>query len=322
MKLLKIIAIVVLLALAGLAILFYEGDIPAEVVDARYTSPTSQFLNLGENGRIHFRDEGNHRAPALVLLHGSNASLHTFEPWVNQLGDDYRLVSIDLPGHGLTGAIPSDNYALENFVATVHRVAEHLQLKSFAIAGNSMGGAVAWQYAITYPNEATALVLIDTAGVPVDRKRESAVPAFALLQQPWFRSIAVNIDPYYLIEQGLRASFVNQSLVDEDMVHRYYKMNLREGTRQATIRRFEQSGNRRTIAAGDITIPTLIMWGKEDAVIPFAYGQKLEELIPQAKTAYYDNVGHIPMEEVPEQSAADVADFLATLNAGIDQAER
>ena len=87
--------------------ILFQGDIPTDVVDARYTSANSQFSELGDLGRVHYRDEGRRQAPPIVLLHGSNASLHTFEPWVTRLEDKFRVVTIDLPGHGLTGAIPS-----------------------------------------------------------------------------------------------------------------------------------------------------------------------------------------------------------------------
>ena len=95
MKILKFLGLTLLVLIGLGAIFLYEDDIPKDVVDARYRSPASQFLNLGENGTIHYRDEGNRNGPAIVLLHGSNASLHTFEPWVQRLMDRYRLVSIE-----------------------------------------------------------------------------------------------------------------------------------------------------------------------------------------------------------------------------------
>ena len=113
MKILKIILATIVVLFVGLGIFFYKGEIPADEVDAKYTSPESQFLSMDNGARVHFRDEGNPDAEAIVLVHGSNASLHTWEPWVVELGIDYRLVTMDVPARGLTGATPDRNYSSE-----------------------------------------------------------------------------------------------------------------------------------------------------------------------------------------------------------------
>ena len=329
MKVLKFLGLALAIVLLVLVALFYEGDIPKDVVDARYASPNSQFLDLGDAGRIHFRDEGNHRRAPIVLLHGSNASLHTFEPWVSELGGQYRLISIDLPGHGLSGEIPAGDYSRQRMIDTVAAVADYLALESFVIAGNSMGGGVAWRYALAYPAQVRGLILIDaSAGFkPGDGNdpnatsqssgRSGTVMAFELLKQPWFRQIASKFDPYYLVAQGLRSAYNDSPVVDEALIMRYYDLNLREGTRSATLQRFDQgtsSGDWETVLEpGMIEAPTLIMWGMKDTVIPFAFASRLAEAIPHANTAYYEDVGHIPMEEIPARSAADVATFMASL---------
>ena len=79
-------------------------EIPRSVLEAKYATPPSQFLALKDVPRVHYRDQGPKTAPVLVLVHGSNASLFTWEPWVARLGDTFRIVTIDMPAHGLTGA--------------------------------------------------------------------------------------------------------------------------------------------------------------------------------------------------------------------------
>ena len=105
--------------LAILVFLIYSGtylDVPREELESRYAIGASQFLNLDDGSRIHYRDEGNDNGPVIVLLHGFNASLFNFEKLVPLLSEDFRLVSLDLPAFGLTGSVPSGEYTTENFM--------------------------------------------------------------------------------------------------------------------------------------------------------------------------------------------------------------
>ncbi|HUB85461.1 MAG TPA: alpha/beta fold hydrolase, partial [Rhizomicrobium sp.] len=158
--------------LIGLAILagafwfFSDPDIPRSVLEAKYATPPSEFIMLPDGARAHVRDQGNKNGPVLVLVHGSNASLFTWEPWVARLHNDFRIVTMDMPGHGLTGAVPDQDYSQEGMVKFVDEVADKLGLKKFAIGGNSMGGGVAARYAEEHPDRVTALILVDAAGEP------------------------------------------------------------------------------------------------------------------------------------------------------------
>src|SRR6476661_4331120 len=99
-----------LLLLAGVFWYSSQPDIPRAVLEAKYAVPPSQFLTLTDGTRAHVRDRGPRDALALVLVHGSNASLFTWEPWVKRLSDRFHIITLDLPGHGLTGAVPNGDY--------------------------------------------------------------------------------------------------------------------------------------------------------------------------------------------------------------------
>jgi pimeloyl-ACP methyl ester carboxylesterase len=311
-----IAALLALLLIGGVVV--FEGDRPAGEIDARYTSAASQFLTLPNGARVHFRDEGRRDGMPLVLVHGSNASLQTWEPWVGLLGDTYRVITLDLPGHGLTGRVPDDDYSMAAYVATVAAVADHLGVGRFVLGGNSMGGGVTWQFALAHPERVSAMLLVDAVGLWSWREQgpprgEGSPIAFRLLGQDWFRGIARNLDPKPLIKQGLEASFYDPKLVDDAMIERYYDMAMREGSRAATLIRF---GSLRAAAGapepdlGQLEQPTLILWGEHDNLIPPEVGQKFAEVLPNAKLIVYPDAGHIPMEEVAERSAADVRAFL------------
>lgn len=318
MNILKFLAFLFFLVIVAGIIVLYEGDIPKDVVDARYSNPSSQFLDLGDAGRIHYRDDGNRRSPALLLIHGSSASLHTFEPWVERLSAEFRVITLDLPGHGLTGEVPSGDYSTESFIKVVNALTAHLSLNEFVLGGNSMGGRVAWNYAIEYPDQLRGLILIDASGPAAwseaGQDRNSAVLIFDLLRKPWFRAIATKLDPYYVTQQGVRAAYNNASIVDENLIMRYYDLNMRAGTRKATIDRFQQYDPRGARNPSDVTTPTLIMWGEEDVLTPFGLARKFESAIADHRTAYYAGIGHIPMEETPDQSAEDIAEFMREVN--------
>ena len=319
---------------AGFAIAFviacfwlFEGDFPIDEVDAKYANAASEFLQMPDGTRVHYRDEGRPGAPAVVLIHGSNASLQTWEPWVAELGEDYRVVTLDLPGHGLTGRTLVDDYSTETYVAVVKALVEHLQLRTFVLGGNSMGGGVTWRYTLAHPGDVRALILVDASGLPTWRRTQttgqtttaadgesrSTPLAFSLLRQPWFQGIARYIDPYLLVAQGLKASHYDPTFVDDALIARYYDLSMRAGTRDATLKRFSSwrgGAEVPTWDLGEIKQPSLILWGAADAVIPSSVGDRFAQALPDARLIVYPQIGHIPMEEIAVQSAADVREFL------------
>ena len=315
----------VLSILVSLGIWLYQGDLPAEVVDAKYTSPSSQFLTLDDGARIHFRDEGNRTGLPVVLIHGSMASLHAWTPWVGRLGKTYRIVTLDLPAHGLTGAVPSGDYSGAAQLRVVQAVTSHLNLDAFVLGGNSMGGGVSWRYALEHPESVLALILVDASGPSAwyqaqrEAKPDKASPlAFKLLGQSWFRAIAARIDPYYLAVQGAKSAYNDSPVVTDALIMRYYELALRAGTRDAILGRFNswQGPVRQPEDLSVLMQPTLILWGREDSVISVTTADQFQEAMPHSQVIIYDGVGHAPMEEVPERSAEDVRRFLKALNRG------
>lgn len=311
----------IVLALAVIFISVVQFDVPREQLVGRYAGGASQFVTLPSGASAHIRDEGLAAGPVLVLIHGSNASLHTWEPWVAELDDSYRLISMDLPGHGLTGRVPGDDYSRAGMAAFVVEVMDMLRVERFAVAGNSMGGGVAAQLALTQPERVSALILVDSAGIPVARDEDDVPLAFRIARMPVLSKIMSFILPRSLVEEGVRKVFVDQSKVTDEMISRYFDLSLHEGNRDATRIRFSgyASQDEEAFAArlGEITMPTLIMWGDKDGLIPVSAAHEFKARIPHADLVIYENVGHVPMEEVAEESAEDVRRFLTrALGAG------
>ena len=314
MRWLLIILAVIAAALGIGYVAFSKPDIPRAVLEAKYATPPSQFVILSDGARAHYRIRGAADAPTLVLLHGSNASLFTWEPWSKTLSDKFRVVSVDLPGHGLTGAVPSRDYSTKGMATFVAEFADKIGLQKFALAGNSMGGGVAARFAETYPERVTALVLVDAGGMPT--KMGDRIPlAFKLLRMRWLQPILAKLDPKPLAREGLDKAIVRKAVLTDQMVDLYSDMALLEGTRNATFERFNQTGEDFDYVknhVGALKMPVLILWGEQDHLIPVAAAHAWNAAIPGSKLIIYPATGHIPMEEVADQSAADVRKFLST----------
>lgn len=308
-----LIPLAMLLAAIVAFLLLRIPDTDRDAMIARYGGPNATFAAGPAGQRIHYRDQGRRDGPAIILLHGSNASLHTWEPLVERLGGDYRVVTLDLPGHGLTGGTPDKDYGAGGMMAAVDVVAARLDLDHFILGGNSMGGWVAWRYAVDHPERISALLLLDAAGMPLRKgeKRPESNIGFRILQYPLGRWLATRITPRALVEQSVRGSVSRQEIVDDAMIDRYWELLRFPGNREATVLRArtdrEPAMEKR---AAEIKAPTLILFGKEDALINASAAQSFHERIAGSEVVLLDGIGHIPMEETPDATAAAIADFL------------
>jgi len=302
-----------LVAILALFLALRTSDTDRDAMIAKYSGPAGAFVAGPAGQRIHYRDQGQRSGPTIILLHGSNSSLHTWEPLVDRLGGDYRVVTLDLPGHGLTGGTPDKDYSADGMAAAVDVVAAKLGLDHFILGGNSMGGWVAWRYALAQPDRVDALLLLDAAGMPL-RKGEKAPESnvgFRILKYPFGRWLATQITPRALVEQSLRGSVAKQAIVDDAMIDRYWELLRFPGNREATVLRARL--NREPAMAdrfGSIKAPTLILFGKQDRIINASAAQSFHERLPGSEVVLLEGVGHLPMEEAPDATAAAIADFL------------
>lgn len=301
-----------LLAVAALLAWGYAPDTDPAAMKAKYANAASRFVDVGGGLTVHLRDEGNPSGPVLVLLHGSNASLHTWDPWVERLGAKYRIIRLDQIGHGLTGPNPTGQYDSAAFVGTLDALLGKLGVERFALAGNSMGGYVAWEYALAHPGKLTHLVLIDAGGPPDDPNRKLPI-GFRIARTPGLNRIMNVISPRSVFEASLHQSVSNQAIVIPATVDRYWELNRYPGNRNATRLRFGQytARGRNADRLGQIAVPTLILWGAQDKLIPVSGADWFAARIKGARKIVYPGIGHLPMEETPDRSAADVDAFLS-----------
>lgn len=300
-------------------VIFRTPDTDAAEMRAKYGGPPSQFVEIGNGVTVHLRDEGPKDAPAILLLHGSNADLHTWEAWAQALKEQYRVVRFDQVGHGLTGPDPQDDYSRANYVEDIREVADKLGIDKFVLAGNSMGGKHALAFAVAYPERLTGLVLVDGSGGPMrdkpaDTKKDSGNIGFKIARMPGINLLAEQITPRSLIARSLEQSVSVKSVASEAAVDRYWELLRFPGNRRATLKRFSLPYDPLAEAEiAGVATPTLILWGEEDRLIPVEAGRWLAEVMPDSRLVVYPDIGHLPHEEAVEATLADLVPWLDAL---------
>lgn len=262
---------------------------------ARWAQPPSQFLSV-DGMQVHVRDEGpRDDALPIILLHGTSASLHTWDGWSKSLIGSRRVVRFDLPAFGLTGPQPQNDYSIAAYVRFVVDVMDQLGIKSCVLVGNSLGGQIAWSTALAQPQRVSKLVLVDSAGYPL---QSTSVPiGFRIARTPGLRVLMEHVLPRGVVDSSVRNVYGDPSKVTPELVDRYYDLTLRTGNRKALAYRMEQlwSGDEASIRT--LQVPTLILWGAKDHLIPVETAQQFASDIKGSQLVVFDGLGHVPHEE-------------------------
>jgi pimeloyl-ACP methyl ester carboxylesterase len=308
----------VLLMASALALALSRApDRSVQSLVARWAVPPSEFIDL-DGQLVHLRDVGPRGdGLPLVLLHGTSASLHTWEGWSRALQGQHRVISVDLPGFGLTGPwsgrYASWSYRGDDLARFVLEVLDHLHVKRFAIAGNSLGGEVAWRVASLAPERVQRLVLVDAAGYELNP--ESVPIGFRIARLPGINRLMEWLLPRGVVEASVRDVYGDPSKVTPQLVDRYFELTLREGNRAALVRRFQaQALDQQAVDANvarirALQMPTLLIWGGHDRLIPPANAQRFHADIAGSRLVMFDALGHVPQEEDPAATAAALLAF-------------
>ena len=304
-----------LLLLAGLVFFLLAGivavwapDQPVSALAPRWAQAPSQFVLVGTM-LAHLRDEGPRDDPApIVLLHGTSDSLHTWDGWSAALRGQRRVIRFDLPGFGLTGPHPQADYSIDAYVQFVLALLDTLDVQTFVLGGNSLGGQIAWQTAHAQPQRVRQLVLVDAAGYPVPPQD---VPVGFRLARSWPANRLLEwVFPRGLVRSSLRNVFGDPDQVNADVIDRYYDMAVRAGNRRALVQRLALSEPDESRRIRDLRIPTLVLWGERDRLIPLQSARRFAQDIPGAQLVVLEGLGHVPQLEDAPRSVAEVQRFL------------
>jgi len=288
----------------------WTPSIEFDAMQQKYTNEHSKFIISEEGDLLHYRDQGKRSAPVLIFIHGTGDSLHTWEPLITRLEARYSLISLDLPGHGLTGAQSNRDYSMSTFVGAVIGLMDELSIKQAHLVGNSLGGAVAWETSLAASERVKSLVLLAPSGAPKKSGSKSNI-GFKLLQSPIGPFLVKRFTPRFVIEQSLLQTVVDPSLVNSQMVDRYWEMLCLKGNRQAMLDLFRTSRNPESWRRlSSIKQATLIVWGSEDNLLNPEMADVFKQNIENSELRILPNVGHLPMLESPEALFDLISEFI------------
>lgn len=306
---LLLVGLVTLGVFAGAGVVAtWAPDRSVEQLSARWAQSPSQFVNvLGM--QVHIRDEGPRDDPyPVVLLHGTSDSLHTWEGWSQNLKGQRRVIRFDLPAFGLTGPDAENDYSIAAYVRFVTAVVDNLGVRSFVLAGNSLGGQIAWNTALALPQRVHQLVLVDAAGYPL--QPQSVPMGFQIARMPGARALMEYVLPRGVVESSVRNVYGDPSRVTPGLVDRYYELTLRAGNRKALASRLDQRFSGDEARIKNLKVPTLILWGAKDHLIPLDNAKRFTADIAGSKLVVFDDLGHVPQEEDAQKTAAALKVFL------------
>ena len=298
-------------AIAGLGLWLYwrAPDIAFAALEKTYAGPASRYADLGEGVRLHYRDQGNPNGTPVVLVHGFGDNAFSWDGWAKVLAAKYRVLSLDMPGHGLTRTPATFPAAPDAYADLIDRWAQATGIARFAVAGNSMGGGVAWQLALRHPARVDRLILVDAAGWPSETLKNPPL-AFRLMRYKLGRDFITSIDNTPLIRAGLLNNVVDKSVVTDAFVKRWADLQRAPGHRTILMSLRPGSMQASAPALAKIAVPTLIEWGDADPLIEVSAARKFHDAIPGSRLIVYPRVGHLPQIEIPERSATDALRFL------------
>jgi pimeloyl-ACP methyl ester carboxylesterase len=254
------------------------------------------------------------RGHPVVLLHGLAANKLSWLPLLGPLAERYRVIAVDLPGHGESSKRRGD-HTPAYFGAVTRRLIDELGLEKVAFVGNSMGGRIALEVSATTPDRVSALVLLG--------------PALAGLPFPFIAKL-LRVVPTEIgaVPLPMRRRMVARTIRSLFAVPERLPDNAYEAGADEFIRVY-RSGRARTALLSSVRglvrdrpeafwervretrAPTLVLWGEEDGLVPVKLGRRLAEEMPACRLEVLPGVGHVPQFEVPEVTADLIGDFLA-----------
>lgn len=248
--------------------------------------------------RVRYVDAGS--GEPVLFMHGLGGSIESWTNNVDELAKSFRVIATDLPGFGLSDK-PKMNYSIKFYRGFVVRFLKQLQLEQVSMVGSSLGGHIAAEVAINHPSLVKKLVLISPAGaLPRSFKGSPAL---------WRYVRVLNAKSVQQVKQALFA--VDNKPVDDSYAQLVYQKILMPGAKEAFLSALAGSAQapRLNNRLGKIKAPTLLLWGKEDYMIPVKFVEPFVKM-KNCRIVMLENCGHRPHFERPELFNKIVSDFL------------
>ena len=308
-KFLSILAIIVLipiLLLAGYTLFRKNHFITKKEAIATYKFSNSQFVDWKET-KVHVVDYGSHDKQSVVLIHGLGGALHEFDPLAKRLAEDYHVISFDLPGFGLSDAPTYTTDIQQIYTDFMSFILATYINDSCCLVGNSMGGMIAWQTALTNPEKVYKLVLLAPAGYDMV---EIAEKNAEWINQPSIKFLLAKGAAPFIAKQNVAMCFYHDENIDPYLVERKYGMMNKEGNLDFLRQLASYKDFMDTSAIQKIETPTLVIWGTEDEIIPYDHAKRFDRDLPNSTFLTYENCGHAPMLEELDKCYGDILEFI------------
>ena len=263
--------------------------------------------------RLAVIDKGQGRP--ILLLHGFATSSFTWQAIEPELAKSHRVIAVDLRGFGASDKPLDDHYSVFDQADAIEAFIEQENLKDLTIVGHSFGGGITLALALRATEQGHSrirnIVLIDSIAY------KQPIPIFfKILQIPVLGEVSMTlVPPEVQAAQGLRLAYYDRDKITASAVAEYANALYSPASKHALIKTVEQiiPANIEEIASKyrTIKLPTLVLWCKDDKVVPAIFGRRLRADIAPSELVVFDHCGHMPQEEKPEDTARAIEAFLA-----------
>ncbi|MDX1566697.1 MAG: alpha/beta fold hydrolase [Longimicrobiales bacterium] len=262
---------------------------------------------------LHVEEHGSGGRP-LVLVHGFGGHGHTWRFWTPRLAASYRVFLVDLKGHGASPKPDDDRYSPFDQAELLVQTLRARSLEDATLVGHSLGGGVvlaaALQLLDTEPGRVRSLVLVSAATRPQEIPRYIGWARKPVIGRVFLRLVP----PRLLMRWALRSIVYDPADVTPEQIEAYAEPITSWRDRRALLKGARQivPENADEVVAryGSVDVPTLLLWGREDTVVPVELGRELERTLPKARLEVVEECGHLPQEERPQATLNAVLDFL------------
>lgn len=252
----------------------------------------SKGVMLEDDTVIHYLEAG--QGPTLILIHGIGGSSASWRDVIPSLSKAYRVIALDLPGYGKSDR-PRVDYSVEYYATVLKHTIDAVGGDRVALVGNSLGGWIAAVTAMNHPQSVSHLILVDSAGLKGDH------PPSVNLDPATQKEFEVLLQAFYHDTTRLTKEFVDNEWKYRKSVRR----TIQETMKSLNTKSPSLDGRLRGIKA-----PTLVIWGKQDKLIPVEVASRFAKGIPASTVTIIDNAGHMPHIEQPKAFYRAVKKFV------------
>ena len=304
--------------LAALAVIVLGLGIHWAVWALKAPVPNKELVNYGtfqeiDGMQIHLEHEGT--GTPVILIHGYTSTLYTWRFNFHELAKESSVWSIDLPGFGYSDKPKDFDYSLNGFADFMVKFMDAEGIKKAVLVGNSMGGDISIETYLKYPDRVEKLVLVDSGGYP-EEKEGGGFFLFDLMQYPVAGDILMSFNYRWVIKQSLLSGiYYDNKFVTDDVIDSYYNVYRTENGKKAPLwvgRSIDWDNDLGAEKIKTIAVPTLVIWGKNDTLIPARQADYFGRDIAGAKVVVIPEAGHLPHEEKADEVNKLISEFIKT----------